>query len=269
MVPRPSVLSAPSAGVNRIRFSGSRPISRLSAARAAPRGCADCRRLRGRWEDSSLFLICSISITSIRMRATQSWRRHMADDLYRYFISIRPPRFTRAAIAAARDRVRPRNPVPNARAHVTLAGILFGPKRERAVRSLVEAALTQHELCACPVTLSRVECNAGADGIAMLVSGTNRDGLVDLREGLVRRLLKQWPDMPVNTSFRPHLTLGYAPSQDSSWKTEPIHWQAEEIELIESHHGYGEHRRVGRWRLLPAPQYELDFMQSRSLSDGL
>lgn len=183
----------------------------------------------------------------------------MADDLYRYFISIRPPRALLPAIAAARRRVQPGGPVPDARAHVTVAGIAFGPRRERAVLSLVEAALAGHRLNACPVTLSRIVCHPGIDGIAKLVAGGDRDGLVDLREGVVRRLLDLWPDMPVNATFRPHLTLGYAPAGEGQWPVDPIHWTANEIELIESHHGHGIHRRIGRWPLLPPAQFGFDF----------
>lgn len=183
----------------------------------------------------------------------------MVDGQYRYFIGLRPPRDVFPAIAAARAEARPATPVVDARAHVTLASIFFGERRERAILSLVEAALSNHALHACPVTLGRIESLGDGQGIAMLVADGERDGLLDLRAGLVRLLLQQWPDMPVAGGARPHLTLGYAPAVEGRWKVAPIHWLAEEIELIESWHGRTVHRTLGRWPLLPPPQYGLDF----------
>ncbi len=185
----------------------------------------------------------------------------MADGQYRYFIGLRPPRAMLPAIASARGEARPATPVVDARAHITLAGIFFGERRERAILSVVEAALAGHALRACPVVLGRVESlgSGGGGGIAMLVADGDRGGLIDLRAGLVRLLLRQWPDMPVGGRSRPHLTLGYGPAVEGQWKVAPIHWLAGEIELIESWHGHTVHRTLGRWPLLPPPQYGFDF----------
>lgn len=75
-------------------------------------------------------------------------------------------------------------------------------------------------------------------------------GLRVLQRAVAAAMVDEGLGHLARSSFRPHVSLLYGDQALPAEAIEPIHWCVDELLLIESVFGAGEHRMLGRWPLV-------------------
>ncbi len=179
------------------------------------------------------------------------------DQPINLFFALKPdPQAAQQAHAIANrhrlDRSMRGYPLAKDRLHITLLSVggFFGfvPDEFMHLAVGIGDAMSMSPI---EVTLNRAVSFARKTGKRpyVLLGGEGVAGVMPLHCGLVSAMFRSGLDVPVRSSFNPHMTLLYDHAHHPEAPILPVSWTAREFVLIESHVGLTRHIERGRWLL--------------------
>jgi 2'-5' RNA ligase len=176
-----------------------------------------------------------------------------------YFFALRLSYAAAIEVGRIRDsamrtlRVQRPSPVSNDRLHLSLCA----PKRLKRLRAPFEESLlragTEVSAAGVQLRLQGFDCFSGRFDRPCLVLRTDEEGCASvqlLKDRISQALFKHGFGWDAS-SLAPHVTLFYADGLAApiNLPSPAVEWFADEVVLIKSRVGHGEHKTVGSWVL--------------------
>lgn len=175
-----------------------------------------------------------------------------APDFYRYFLAFRPDLALRLWLDTLADSAgQQERRIRADYFHLTLCVIAQLDVRDHFIVSRVQSALAGRSLVSCPFWLGRLR--GGREGAVVRSMGRQQE--IQHFYRMLLACLAERAILPLyrKSGLHPHVTLGHDPCALNPLNL-PREWIPNELLLIESEVGNGEHHVLARWPLLPPRQ---------------
>lgn len=157
------------------------------------------------------------------------------------YIMVKPPKDKAAAIRERRTILGLSDSYDSSRFHSTMLPLGDAAHFTDAQLEMLATAVTSLEISPFEVRFDRLHNNA-LIGTGMKAYRRWQKALVDLLTSL------GLPLMPY--PFRPHISLAYGEPVNRTIPVDPVGWLVEQLLLVRSIHGKGQHVVMARWPLI-------------------
>lgn len=180
-----------------------------------------------------------------------------AEGVRRLFLALLPEQNVRMALAQvmAEPGMQPDSrlrPVSPRRYHATLHFLGEYPAEQPDLVAAVERVAGGMHGMAFDWTLDYLRSFRGRHSPRVLCGSVLPEALLQLWRQWREMLLREAPDLTLETRFMPHVTLAYGRVALPEMPVQPVYWPVRGLALLESRAGRGDYRTLASWPLRQA-----------------